>query len=197
MKQILLVTVILSALTISTSAQINVGVKVGTNVNKISGVGFSNSFSYNYLAGGFVAVHLGKKWQIQPEVIFTQNAVTTGTQFSNIYSGSGASAQSNIKNNKLNTLAIPIVLRRGKGSLSWEVGAQYSKLIDNSKNLLQNGESAFKNGDLAAIAGINLKLPLKLNLNARYLAGLNNLSDLTNTNAWRSQSVQVSIGLRF
>ena len=197
MKKILIATTVLICVLLQTNAQINLGFKIGSNANKINGLGFNDKYSYNYLAGLATTINLGKKWQIVPEVLFTQSTATTSTQFSSFYSGGGASNQSNIKTNKLNTLAIPIVLRKGKGSIKWEVGGQYAKLIDNSKNLLENGESAFKNGDFSAIGGIYIKLPLKLYANARYLIGLNNLNDITNNSAWRSQSIQLAVGFNF
>jgi hypothetical protein len=196
MRKIILSAVLLVVLQ-GAKAQFNLGLKVGTNINKITGSGFSDNFTFNYHAGGYINIGLGEKWSIQPEVIFTQSTAKTGTNFSEIYSGSGASGQSNLKTNKLNTLSIPILLTRGKGSLKLQGGVQYSKIIDNSKNLLQNGESAFRDGDFALVGGVWIKLPLHLNVSARYLVGLNNVSDIANNNSWKSQAIQIGIGYQF
>jgi hypothetical protein len=196
-KHLIYLAIFLLGCSVTVNAQIAVGVKVGTNVNKITGSGFSDKFTYNYNVGGYLRLPLGKKLSIQPEVILTQNTATTGTNFSNLYSGNGASAQSNLKTNKLNTLAIPILLNYGSGSFKWQGGVQYAKLIDKSKTLLQNGESAFKAGDFSLVGGAWLKLPFHLNVSARYLVGLNNVSDITNNNKWKNQAIQFAIGYQF
>ncbi len=192
-----ILTVFMLAMLQSTFAQFNLGVKLGTNINKISGSGFSDKFTYNYLAGGYVNIGLGQKWSVQPEVLFTQSTATTANNFSEVYSGNGASTQSNLKTNKLNTLSIPILLTRGSGNFKLQAGVQYSKIIDNSKNLLQNGESAFRSGDFAAVGGVWIKLPFHLNASARYVVGLNNVSDITDNKSWKSQAIQIGIGYQF
>jgi hypothetical protein len=178
-------------------AQFNLGVKLGTNINKISGTGFSDKFTYNYLAGGYVNIGLGKKWSIQPEVMFGQSTASTANNFSDVYSGNGASTQSNLKTNKLNTLSIPVLLTRGSGNFKLQAGVQYSKIIDNNKNLLQNGQSAFRSGDFSAVGGVWIKLPFHLNASARYVVGLNNISDITDNKSWKSQAIQLGIGYQF
>jgi hypothetical protein len=179
------------------TAQINWGLKLGANMNKINATGFSDSFRFNYYGGAFVNIGIKKNFSIQPEVIFGQTSTKTASNFSSIYSGSGASAQSNLKDNKLNFLSIPILATLGKGSVKFQVGPQYSILIDNNKNLLQNGQSAFKNGEFAMVGGVQLNLFGKLQAQGRYVVGLNSISDLSNSNDWKNQSIQLGLAYSF
>jgi hypothetical protein len=197
MKKYIVLLSILSASICGLKAQVNFGLKVGANANKISGTGFSNGFNFNYLAGAALSIKMGDKIALVPELLFTQSTTTTANNFSQIYSGSGASSQSNLRTNKLNTLAIPVVVRKGTGTIKWELGFQYSKLINNAQNLIQNSQNVFKSGDFSAIGGLYVKLPFKLYINGRYLIGLNNINDVSNSNNWRSQGMQLSIGKNF
>ncbi|MEY5033845.1 MAG: hypothetical protein RL447_223, partial [Bacteroidota bacterium] len=57
------------------SAQFDLGIKGGINVNKIDGVSFKDEFKYGYHLGGFAAIGLGKKFGLQPEVLYNQNTL--------------------------------------------------------------------------------------------------------------------------
>jgi hypothetical protein len=78
--------------------------------------------------------------------------------------------------------------------LSLQAGSQFGILINKSKTLLQNGGNAFKDGDLAMIGGVQVKLS-SFRLNGRYVIGLNNINDLGNQDKWTSQGFQLSVGL--
>ena len=99
-------------------------------------------------------------------------------------------------NVKLNYLSIPLLVNyKLIGSfLSLQAGPQFGILIDNSKTVLQNGGEAFKKGDFSMLGGLQFKLAA-IRVNARYVVGLNNISDLTDDDKWKSQGFQVSVGL--
>jgi hypothetical protein len=59
---------------------------------------------------------------------------------------------------------------------------------------LQNGEQAFKNGDFSMIGGLQLKL-LKFRVYGRYVIGLSNLDNIGDKDKWKSQSIQLGIGI--
>ena len=67
-------------------------------------------------------------------------------------------------------------------------------LINQDKNLLQNGGEAFKNGDFSMVGGAQLKLSA-IRITGRYVVGLNNINDIDNQDEWKSQGFQVSLGL--
>ena len=79
--------------------------------------------------------------------------------------------------------------------LSLEAGPQFGILLDHSKDLLQNGEDAFKKGDLAMLAGAQLNLG-GVKIGGRYQIGLANINDIDNKDKWTNQGWQLYVGFR-
>jgi hypothetical protein len=75
-----------------------------------------------------------------------------------------------------------------------QAGPAFSVLIDQSKNFLQNGADAFKKGDFSMIGGAQVRLS-KLYLSGRYVVGLANINDIDDKEKWKSQAIQLSVGL--
>jgi hypothetical protein len=174
-------------------AQLHIGAKAGANIVKIDGQSFKDKFSYGYHVGGFAEIGFGGKLGIQPEVMFSQYSTTLDSNFSHIYeSVFNNSAQSHVK---LGYLSIPILLNYKLlcNFLTLQVGPQYSILIDQNKNLLENGQEAFKKGEFAMVGGAQIKLA-SFRITGRYIIGLNNLNDIDNQDKWKSQVVQLSLG---
>lgn len=172
-------------------AQFGIGLKAGANITKIDGKSFKDEFRYGYHVGGFATIGIGGKFAIQPEVLFNQIQTRTGTEFSNIYQN----ALSGDNNVKLNYLSIPILLNYKLGSLlSLQAGPQVGILMDQSKDMLENGKEAFDKGDFSMLGGAQLSLG-KIKLNGRYFVGLNNINDIDNRDQWKNQGFQISLGL--
>lgn len=175
-----------------TNAQgFGVGVKVGTNINKMQGISFKDQFTYGYSAGGYADIKLGKKWSIQPEVLFNQVTADTSDKFSDLYDINSGK----VSKIKLKYLSIPLLLNYNisKG-ISLQAGPQYGILMDQDKNLLQNGKEAFKKGDFSLLGGLQIKFA-SIRLYGRYAVGLNNINDIDNKDQWKNQSIQLGIGL--
>jgi len=186
---------LITVLLVSTAAmaQFHIGVKAGANITKIEGKSFKEQFRSGYHLGGFAEIGFGKKFGIQPEVVFNQYSTRVDSNFSHIYENVfNPGYASNIK---LNYLSVPLLLTyKFLGPLSLQVGPQFAVLIDQNKTLLQNGQQAFKNGDFSMVAGAQLKL-LKFRLTGRYVVGLNNINDIDNQDKWKNQTIQLSLGL--
>jgi len=180
-------------LSLSLNAQFHIGVKAGVNAGKIEGKSFKEEFNYSYLLGGFAEIGLGDKWSINPEVLFAQTTTTTDTSFTNTLP--------DFKNEqvkaKLNYLSIPILLNlRLIGPLHIEAGPQFSVLMNKDKNLLENGEQAFKKGDFSIVGGAGLNIS-SFRLSARYVVGLSDVKDVTVQDNWKNQALQFSVGIAF
>ena len=179
-------------ITSATYAQFDLGIKGGINVNKIDGVSFKDEFKYGYHLGGFAAIGLGKKFGLQPEVLYNQNTLRVDSSYTNAINV----FQNGLTDVKLNYISIPILLNYklvGK-FITLQAGPQFGILIDQSRSLLQNGGDAFKKGDFSMIGGVQVKLgPLRVN--GRYVVGLNNISDLSDDSKWKNQGFQVSAGI--
>ena len=100
--------VILAILIITCDAaiaqKIHVGIKGGANINKLTGKSFDDQFSFGYHVGGFFSVGLGKKFAIQPEVLFNQINVDTSNNYSTVYQFNKVSKV------QLKYMSIPILL---------------------------------------------------------------------------------------
>jgi hypothetical protein len=176
-------------------AQLNIGVKAGANITKIDGRSFKDEFRYGYLLGGFAEIGLGKKFGIQPEVIFNQFQTRTDTAFNSIYQNAFSDATSG--NVKLNYLSIPLLLNYKLGNvITLQAGPQFGVLLDQDRNLLENGSEAFKTGDLSLLGGAQINIS-KLRFSGRYAVGLNNINDIDNRDEWKSQAWQLTVGYAF
>ncbi len=184
---------IVSFLSLSASAQgVKFGPKLGANMGKIDGKGFDENYSLGYHVGGFVQININKKWGIQPEVLWNQINTDTASDIRFVYQNL---QNQNLKNPQLNYLSIPILLNYSPVKLvTFQAGPQFGILLNKNDNLVQNGENAFKNGDFSLLGGVQLNL-LKLRVYGRYVIGLNNISDVSNTDKWRNQGLQVGLGL--
>lgn len=174
-------------------AQFHIGIKGGANISKVDGASFKNKFSYGYHLGGFAEIGLGRKFAIQPEVMFNQYNTTVDSNFNHVYENVFNSDQSKVR---LNYLSIPLLLNYKLigNFLTLQAGPQFSVLMDQNKNLLQNGGKAFSDGDFAMLGGVQLKLSA-LRITGRYVVGLNNINDIDNRDRWKNEGFQLSLGL--
>jgi Outer membrane protein beta-barrel domain len=190
MKTKLLLTAAISIISFSAFSQgFKIGAKGGATMNKITGQTFKEEFSYGYHVGGFATIGLGKRFAIQPEVLFNQVNVDTSNKFSAIYQFNKLSGV------QLKYISIPLLLNYNAGKLiTLQAGPQFGILINKSNTLVQNGKDAFKGGDFSMLGGVQLNIS-HLKIYGRYLIGLNNLNDIDNQDKWKNQSVQLGIGL--
>jgi len=173
-------------------AQFHIGFKAGANIVKVDGKSFKQEFRYGYNLGGFAEIGLSPRLSFQPEVMFNQYATTLDSNYKSIYQNVIASNQSKVK---LNYLSIPLLLDyKFLGPVHLQAGPQFSVLMSQDKNFLQNGAEAFKNGDFSMVAGAQLKLA-QLRVTGRYIIGLSNINDIDNRDKWKSQVVQLSLGI--
>ena len=125
------------------------------------------------------------------EVVFNELNNDTSNKFSQLYN-LNASRVSNIK---LSYLSIPLILNYNVTKMvSLQAGPQFGILLDQHKDLLQNGKVAFKQGDFSMVGGLQVKLS-SLRVYARYVVGLNNINEINNQDKWKNQSIQLGIGL--
>ena len=173
-------------------AQFHIGAKAGANIIKVDGQSFKDQFRYGYHLGGFMEIKLSKKLEFQPEVLFNQYSTTLDSSFKSIYENVINSHQSSVK---LNYLSVPILLNyKLIGPIYLQAGPAFSVLMDQNKNFLQNGGDAFSKGDFSMIGGAQIKLA-KLYLSGRYVVGLANINDIDDKDKWKSQAIQLSVGL--
>ena len=140
MKKIVIATAAFAFLYSSTAmAQgFRVGVKVGSNLTKVSGKSFNDEYDLGYQLGAFSEIDFSKKFGIQPEVLFSQINTTRSSEYSDIYNHVFAS--NNTNKIQLKYLSIPILLRYNVGKImTLNLGPQFSVLIDDKESILKNG----------------------------------------------------------
>jgi hypothetical protein len=188
MKKIFLSAIVLVAFALNIKAQgFHVGLKLGGNLNKIEGQSFDAGFNLGYQGGAYVEIGLGKTFGIQPELLFSQTQTTTTTFNTSLAPNKDA---------QFNYLSIPVLLKINLSKLlSLHVGPEYSILMNHSNDLVQNGKDAFNNGNFGMIGGIQLNLG-SLKIYGRYNVGLTNINQLQNQEEWKTQQLQMGIGLK-
>jgi Outer membrane protein beta-barrel domain len=166
------------------------GVKGGANITKIDGKSFSNEFDYGYHAGAFAILKITNHIQIQPEVLFNQYSTKTDSALGNVVN------VKNLKDVKLNYLSVPLLLNITPAKfISFQFGPQFGILLDKHQSLFQNGKDAFSSGDLSMLAGLQLNLGA-LKVSGRYVVGLSNINDVSDSDKWKNQGFQLSVGIR-
>ncbi len=173
------------------------GAKAGLNVNKVTGQSYKSGFNYNYQLGGFMQFNFSNRVGLQPEVNFVQ----TSTEFSNdpteIYDdifrdGSQKSA-------KLSYLEVPVLVNINIGPskrVKLQFGPSYGGLLKQTVDSLKSNGNIYKNGEWSGIAGLWLQLPL-VNFGARYKIGFTDINAIDNRQTWKSQAIQLFIGVTF
>jgi hypothetical protein len=189
MKTKLLSIVVLLFISSSVFSQgLTFGIKGGANLGKISGHSFKDEFTLGYHVGAFATIG-GKKWAIQPEVLLSQVNADTATSFNQVYQFN------NVSKIQLKYLTIPIMLNYNLSNLlTIQAGPQFGILLDQNKNLVQNGKDAFKSGDFSLAAGLQLNL-LKFRVYGRFVGGVTNLNNIKSDDTWKVQAIQLGVGI--
>jgi hypothetical protein len=176
---------------VSFAQGLHIGVKGGANIFKVDGKSFQDEFKFGYNLGAFAEIGLGQKWGLQPEVIWNQTNFRTDTTFRSVYSGSINDYKGN-----LNYLSIPLLLSfKPSKILTLQAGPQFGILINKEKDLLKNGQEAFKSGDFSMLGGVQLNLG-GAKIGGRYVVGLSNINDIDNKEKWKNQGFQLYVGFR-
>jgi hypothetical protein len=192
-KSIVLSLLLIGFAVMRTQAQgIHLGVKGGANIFKVDGQGYDQGFHFGYNVGAFAELNFTSSWGIQPEVLWNQTNYRTGGDFHDVVPG----GVDDVKG-KLNYLSIPLLLSFHPVKLiSFQAGPQFGILLNQDKNLVQNGKEAFKKGDLSLVGGVQLNLA-NVVVGGRYVVGLTDINDVTDDHKWKNQGFQVYAGFKF
>jgi hypothetical protein len=188
----ILTSVLLFAGSTASAQGFHLGVRAGANMTRVDSKSFSEEFKYGYHAGLAAEIMFSKYFGIEPDLLFNQSNLQTGHAFDTLYKSLNPGT---IKNVRLNYLTIPILLDiRPFPFLTLQAGPQFGILMSKKQNLLEDGKSAFTNGNLAMVGGVQLNL-LNFRVYGRYSVGLNSVNDIDNRDSWKSQTIQLGVGI--
>lgn len=192
-KKIFLLVVIFFYCFSSPFAQgIHLGIKIGSDIQKIDGASFTEKYAVGYHLGGFAELKLNNTFSIQPELYYSAVNLTVDTAKNNF------SALYDIKNvNKLNFgyINVPILLNiYANKFLGIQVGPRFGVLSNSNLSIKANADNAIKSGDLSIVAGIQIKL-LNVRVYGRYQVGLNDINDATSTEKWKTQTIHLGAAI--
>ncbi|HSR37961.1 MAG TPA: porin family protein, partial [Phnomibacter sp.] len=191
MKKILAFSLLLFVSLVGNAQWLKVGPKFGANLQKIDGKDFDEAFQLGYYLGGFAEIGLGKKFYLQPEVLFAETRMNTATEFTSIYRD--LLKVDTLRSIKFQSLAIPITLNwRIANILSLSAGPQFSINMNKGESFMRNAEAAITNGDIAMMLGANVMLS-KFRVNGRYMWGLKDQSAMEGGNSWKRQTIQLGV----
>lgn len=191
MKFTIIVLAVLLSVSSVNAQTFSLGGKAGANMTKVTGQNFKDGFELGYHLGVWAELQ-GKKWGVQPEVLFNQVNTTAAYNANDVVNN----WQQNTKDIQLNYLTIPLLLRYNVAdAFSLNLGPQYGILLNKDETLWNNGKSAFKSGDFSVVGGATINLK-KLRVYARYVVGLTDIKDVSNTDSWKSQQAQFGVGYK-
>lgn len=173
------------------------GAKAGININKITGQSYKQGFNYNYQLGGFFQFNFSNRFGLQPEFNLVQSSSEFTNDANDIYNDIFLGGSQ--KKASLNYLEIPLLLNINVGEskhVKLQLGPAFGSVLKQTVDSLKSGGSIYKNAELSAIGGLWIQLPF-INFGGRYKIGLNDINAIDNRQTWKSQAIQVFVGVTF
>lgn len=173
------------------------GVKAGLNVNKINGKTYKEGYHFNYQAGAFAQINFSRRLGLQPEINFVQTAAEFSNDPSDIYYDLWLNGSQ--RNAKLNYLEVPVLLNLNIGTskrVKLQAGPAYGSLLKETVDSLAVNGNIYKKAEWSAIAGLWIQLPT-VNMGTRYKIGLSDINAIDNRQEWKSEALQIFVGLTF
>jgi len=196
MKKIYLTLVLLSICTLSFAGP-GIGIKGGANFatqdanSLLPSVEINTSNITGFVGGAYLNYFFGDKSAIQLELLYSRKG-----SVSEVFLGTSP-VQSGT--NKLTYFDIPILFRwQIIKFLNIHAGPQFSiltKAVTEDGTTTDDIKDELKNSDVGLIIGAEANLPLRLNLTARYIYGLTNVSEIDEIEI-NNSTFQLTLGIR-
>jgi hypothetical protein len=185
MKKIIFLFAALAGTFAAQAQGIDLGIKAGANFANFSGDLDSDGIT-NFHAGAVLELNIVPVFSVQAEGLFSsQGGKTT-------YDDGGAVAVA--KDINLDYIAVPVLAKFYllPDRFSITAGPQFSFLVSDADEILET-----KKFDLAASAGVELKIIAGLFAQARYNIGLTNVNDGEFEGDVKNNVFQLSVGYMF
>lgn len=184
----------------------NIGVKAGLNFNKVQGKGWQDLFKTNPHAGFFMNLNK-RKIGLQIEAVWTQNNMAIDSTFHGLYQQYYRIAEDSLSYGtfRFQTISIPLLVNFKFSQKLWfQLGPQFSSTVStlDKNKIIKSGVDVIKKNAANFVAGIWVQLGgdnplLHVNFGARYIWGVSSINNLTNSNKWHNQQIQLHIGISY
>jgi hypothetical protein len=165
----LFVLVLTTGVFFTASAQIQFGVKAGTNFATLAGAGSEGATTkVDFHGGGFARIPLVNSFFLQPELVYSRQ-------------GAKATSDGYVININQSYLNIPVLAKwQHSSGFYGETGPQLGFLLAanvSAGGSSQDVRSSYKSTDFSWAFGVGYKLPLiSAGIDARYNVGLSNIA---------------------
>lgn len=173
------------------------GLKIGQNFSKVDNVAVDHN-SASYHAGVTTYIGINKNFSIAADVMLSQTKLESSPSVAELLVNPSLKPETY----HLDYLSIPLLAQfHPVKSFTIQAGPQYSILLDQKKDGVENARVAFTSGEFSFVGGAKLDLG-GFFLYGRYVVGLQNIKDLKqltsslqDPSTWRSQQWQLGVGL--
>ena len=174
------------------------GIKIRANVYRTTGDQIENNYKVFPFGGVYLGIR-GEKMSLVAEGLFTQTRMIAGDNFNDIYRSYIQNGKEQIRNAEFDftELSVPVLLGVKVFPATWlEFGPQFTKVVDMSDkdNVLTEVKNVYKDSYVSGVVGLKIRLPLHLNVSARYAFGVSDRNNTTVDERWRTQHIQLGVG---
>lgn len=164
--------------------KVTLGLKVGLNMQQISGAPvYNDSYKPGIVGGAFVSVRKNKIGVRAEGLVKTAKIDVVGPPSGHI-----------------NTIAVdvPVLFEYKIISRLWvQAGPQFTSMITAKDNNSNDVKNTFNTSDFSGVVGLEALLPLHFTVGARYILGFTDANKSGVGDAWKNRSIQLSVGFRF
>ncbi|MEI6189251.1 MAG: outer membrane beta-barrel protein [Chitinophagia bacterium] len=197
MKKNLFILLVLMSVQVFGQQKFGLGLKIGQNFSTVDNVSVDHN-SASYHAGVTTYIGINSKFSIAVDAILSQTKLEASPSAADLIAHPSFKPETY----HLNYLSIPLLLQfHPVKSFTFQAGPQYSVLLDQKKDGIENARVAFSSGEFSMVGGAKLDLG-GFFIYGRYAIGLNNigstqqlLDDLKNQDSWKTRQWQLGVGL--
>jgi hypothetical protein len=162
------------------SGGIKAGLNLANQISKSDGYTSSPSFLPGMHAGAYVTWMFTEHLGLQPEVLYSAQGAKNGDY-----------------KVKVNYVNIPVLVRYNVNDLlSFHAGPQFG-VLTSAKYVAGSNETDVKDqvkgSDIGLAAGVGIDLPMKLNFSFRFIQGLSDIGEDSNSTT-KNYNLQFSVG---
>jgi len=161
---------------------VTVGVKAGLNMQQVDGTSFDDAYAAGIVGGPFVCISR-KKIGVRVEGLVKSAKIDYAPPLTGSLKTVG--------------LDVPVLLEYHLlKRLKLQAGPQFTTFLSAKDQAGVDVKNKLSSADVAVAAGVEVNLPLKFIVGARYIKGLTDI-DKSSTGKMTTSTIQLTVGYRF